>query len=306
MGIAIFANNATSLLAATITAGQATLAITSGDEAKFPTPTGGDWFPITVVDGSGNIEIMYCTARSGVTLTVTRARENTTAFAFQAGARVDIRPTAGSFNDLFSNPERLDVAANILSILQAADFAAVRVLLSVYTQAEVTALINAVIEGAPGQLDTLNELAAALGDDANFAATMAAALAGKEPADVTILKSATAAALSAAFEEAVDDDGTQSSGTYTPSLAAGSNTKKIVNGGAFQIDNVAPTANDRAAYVTLWIVNNASAGAITINANINKTGDDFDVDNGSVFECRQSTVNIGGTHYRNMDVVKHT
>jgi hypothetical protein len=39
--------------------------------------------------------------------------------------------------------------------------------------------INAVIDGAPGALNTLNELAAALGDDANYATTTAASLATK-------------------------------------------------------------------------------------------------------------------------------
>lgn len=43
-----------------------------------------------------------------------------------------------------------------------------------------TAILN-VISGAPGALDTLNELAAALGDDANYAATIVTALAGKSP-----------------------------------------------------------------------------------------------------------------------------
>jgi hypothetical protein len=37
------------------------------------------------------------------------------------------------------------------------------------------------INGAPGALDTLNELAAALGDDANFAATVTNSLAAKAP-----------------------------------------------------------------------------------------------------------------------------
>ena len=41
----------------------------------------------------------------------------------------------------------------------------------------VNAAINALLDGAPGALDTLNELAAALGDDPNFAATITAALA---------------------------------------------------------------------------------------------------------------------------------
>lgn len=47
------------------------------------------------------------------------------------------------------------------------------------TPADITAAINAVVDGAPGAIDTLNELAAALGDDPNFATTMTNALAGK-------------------------------------------------------------------------------------------------------------------------------
>ena len=38
-----------------------------------------------------------------------------------------------------------------------------------------------IVEAAPGALDTLNELAASLADDADFAGTMTTALAGKEP-----------------------------------------------------------------------------------------------------------------------------
>lgn len=44
-----------------------------------------------------------------------------------------------------------------------------------------TNLLAALVDSAPGALDTLNELAAALGDDANFAATVTTALAGKAP-----------------------------------------------------------------------------------------------------------------------------
>jgi hypothetical protein len=45
--------------------------------------------------------------------------------------------------------------------------------------AGITAQINAVIGSAPGALDTLDELAAALGDDANFATTVTNSLAAK-------------------------------------------------------------------------------------------------------------------------------
>lgn len=48
-----------------------------------------------------------------------------------------------------------------------------------YTKTEVDTLISNLIQGAPGALDTLNELAAAMGDDPNFAATITNALALK-------------------------------------------------------------------------------------------------------------------------------
>ncbi|MFM0427570.1 hypothetical protein PQQ75_01035 [Paraburkholderia aspalathi] len=50
-------------------------------------------------------------------------------------------------------------------------------------QALVTAAINALVAAAPGSLDTLKELADALGDDPNFATTMTNALAKKASLD---------------------------------------------------------------------------------------------------------------------------
>lgn len=44
------------------------------------------------------------------------------------------------------------------------------------TQAKIVAAVAGVVASAPGTLDTLKELADALGDDANFAATTATAL----------------------------------------------------------------------------------------------------------------------------------
>lgn len=52
--------------------------------------------------------------------------------------------------------------------------------------AAITAAVNALLDGAPGALDTLNELAAALNDDASFAATVTTALTGKVPTTRTV------------------------------------------------------------------------------------------------------------------------
>lgn len=58
------------------------------------------------------------------------------------------------------------------------------------TQIATTAFVRTeianLVDSAPGTLDTLNELAAALGDDPNFATTVTTSLAGKQPLDATL------------------------------------------------------------------------------------------------------------------------
>lgn len=54
------------------------------------------------------------------------------------------------------------------------------------TTAFVKAAVAALVNSSPAALDTLKELADALGNDANFAATMTNALAGKQPIDPTL------------------------------------------------------------------------------------------------------------------------
>lgn len=49
------------------------------------------------------------------------------------------------------------------------------------TDTEIKAAVAAVVDNAPAALDTLNELAAALGDDPNFATTIVTSLGGKAP-----------------------------------------------------------------------------------------------------------------------------
>ena len=53
------------------------------------------------------------------------------------------------------------------------------------TTAFVKTAIDNLVDSAPGALDTLNELAAAIGDDANYAATVTTALAGKQASITT-------------------------------------------------------------------------------------------------------------------------
>ena len=71
--------------------------------------------------------------------------------------------------------------------------------------ADATSQVNALLTGAPAALNTLDELAAALGDDANFASTVTTSLGLKAPlASPTFTGTVTVAAAGVAFT-----DGTQ-------------------------------------------------------------------------------------------------
>jgi hypothetical protein len=98
MGRFVVSNFGTSTLASTITDSDTTLSVQSGDASKFPSPSGGDSFPLVVTAADGTREIMLCTARASAVLTVTRGQEGTSAAAFDAGARVDMRATKAIYD----------------------------------------------------------------------------------------------------------------------------------------------------------------------------------------------------------------
>ena len=98
MGIKL-SNNANATLAAGINSSATSITVTSGQGARFPTLTAGDYFYATLVDTSNNLEIVKCTARSTDVLTVVRAQESTTARAYSTGDRIEIRITAATFVD---------------------------------------------------------------------------------------------------------------------------------------------------------------------------------------------------------------
>jgi hypothetical protein len=98
MGIKL-SNNANATLAASITSSATSITVTSGQGARFPTLSAGDYFYATLIDTSNNLEIVKCTARSTDVLTIVRAQESTTARAYSAGDRIEIRLTAQTFLD---------------------------------------------------------------------------------------------------------------------------------------------------------------------------------------------------------------
>jgi hypothetical protein len=76
-----------------------------------------------------------------------------------------------------------------------------------------------------------------------------------------------------------DNDGTLTTGTYTPTPVGG-NMKRIVNGGAFTL--AAPTATGDYTLV-IQITNNASAGAITLSGFSKTSGSAFTTTSGHDF-----------------------
>ena len=95
----LFANNAYGSLAGNINGAATTIILAAGNGARFPSPTGGDFFYATLIgidaNGAENTwEIVQCTARSTDQLTVVRAQEGTTAASWNAGTRIEIRWTA--------------------------------------------------------------------------------------------------------------------------------------------------------------------------------------------------------------------
>ena len=97
----LLTNNARSTLLNGINALQTEIRLRAGGGNTFPTITAtGQWFPITIEDSLGNIEIMRVIARSGDVFTVKRAQEGTTAKSFSANDVVELRLTVGAMQEL--------------------------------------------------------------------------------------------------------------------------------------------------------------------------------------------------------------
>lgn len=95
--------------------------------------------------------------------------------------------------------------------------------------------------------------------------------------DADTLKADVADVLTAGFAGTPVNEGTKSSGTFTPDESTG-NFKYCVNGGAFTL---APPTNN--CSIVLQVTNNASAGAITTSGFTKVTGDTISTTNADDF-----------------------
>ena len=97
MAAVLFANNATTTLASTLSDSATSCDVASGTGALFPSPTSGQYFVMTFTDAATGLinEIVKVTARTGDTMTIVRAQEGTVAVAWSIGDTAANLWTAG-------------------------------------------------------------------------------------------------------------------------------------------------------------------------------------------------------------------
>jgi hypothetical protein len=92
------ANNAFATVPAAVTSIQTSITVSSGQGARFPSLGGSDFFYATLVDVSGNYEIIKVTARTDDAMTVVRGQEGTLAIPFPANSRLELRVTTANLD----------------------------------------------------------------------------------------------------------------------------------------------------------------------------------------------------------------
>lgn len=121
--------------------------------------------------------------------------------------------------------------------------------------------------------------------------------------DGDTLKADTTDVLTAAFEGAIDNDGTEDTGTYTPSIAAGSNYKRVTFGGDVLVDPPSPSANDVAISVNLLMVNDTGGNDTISFTNFSDVdGDSISATAGDIHLGFITVYDVGGTEYSSITI----
>lgn len=140
----------------------------------------------------------------------------------------------------------------------------------VATTAFVTTAVNNVIDAAPGALDTLNELAAALGDDANYAATITTALGNKQDkvtnvsdTEIGYLDGVTSAIQTQINAKAPTASPTLTGTPLAPTATAGTNTTQIATTAFVKTAIDALSTSDIEEGTNLYFTDQRAVDAVT-------------------------------------------
>jgi hypothetical protein len=100
MGVKV-TNNATTTITADLSSTALSLTVATGTGVLFPVLGAGDYFYATLVNTSGNFEVVKVTARTDDVMTIVRAQEGTLALPFPDNSRFELRVTAASVLESF-------------------------------------------------------------------------------------------------------------------------------------------------------------------------------------------------------------
>ena len=152
--------------------------------------------------------------------------------------------------------------------------------------ADATSQVNALLAGAPAALNTLDELAAALGDDANFASTVTTNLAAKAPlASPTFTGTVTVAASGIAFT-----DGTQTKEGTPSRTPIVSKTAAYTLGALTERDSLIEVSHTGASAVSVTIPADS-----TLNFPIGTSIDVLQTNTGAVAIAAGAGVTVNAT-----------
>lgn len=101
-GVVMTSNQAWGLLSTAVATTDTTITLQSGQGSRFPSIVvgSGNWFYITLIDSSNNLERCMVTATSGDQFTITRGVDNSSPRAFASGCRVENRWTSAAVTDI--------------------------------------------------------------------------------------------------------------------------------------------------------------------------------------------------------------
>lgn len=169
------------------------------------------------------------------------------------------------------------------------------------TKGYVDSEITAVIDSAPGALDTLNELAAALGDDANFSTTVTTSIATKLPKDGSEAMSGNLDLGTNKVVNVVDPTSAQDAATKTYvdtadatklNLSGGTMTGDITMGANSVTSTATPSTDDeltRKGYVDSILGSSTSAATSATNAANSATAAATSATNAATFATNAAT-----------------
>lgn len=113
----VYTNNARSTLLSALTNVATSLSVASGQGALFPAIT-TDYFYVTLTNAAETAyEIVKVTARTTDTFTITRAQDGTTAQAWSAGDKVELRMTKAMLDDFKTDTKGSLSSANVTTAL---------------------------------------------------------------------------------------------------------------------------------------------------------------------------------------------